>query len=502
MDSAPEPILAARGIRKSFGGVEVLHGVDLDASGGSVLALLGENGAGKSTLVKIASGVYTADAGTIQVGGNSHANLTSREARELGIAIISQEFQDAATLSVAENISMGSLPAARGFVRWGEVRRRATEILAVLEVDIDPDRIVGDLRLGERQIIEIARALSREAKVLILDEPTAALSFHEAEVLFDFVRRLRADGVAIVYITHRLDEVERISDRVQVLRDGSTALEAPTGEVDRQMMVEAMIGRRASALGRPVPVGNGEDDRPVLQWTGAGSLDYFDDVNLKVGSHEVVALYGKLGSGASEVAETAFGLRAVDRGTLRIGEGDVEAPEHPIGAVNTGIGYLPAERKTAGGFMVRPVAENVAVASWQRLAKYGFWIRKATEAEAYARWHEKLSIRSRNDPQQIMGTLSGGNQQKVLLARWLENQSDVLVLVEPTRGVDVGAREDIYGALRELATSGVGVLVVTSDYEEAFQVADRVYVMTKGAIVAELQGNEITTGALLELAGG
>ena len=501
MATSPEAILAARGIRKSFGGVEVLHGVDLDASGGSVLALLGENGAGKSTLVKIASGVYTADAGSILVGGDSYASLTSREARELGIAIISQEFQDAATLSVAENISMGSLPASRGFVRWGEVRRRAVEILEALEVDIDPDRIVGDLRLGERQIIEIARALSREARVLILDEPTAALSFHEAEVLFSFVRRLRADGVAIVYITHRLDEVERISDRVQVLRDGSTALEAPTGEVDRRMMVEAMIGRRASALGRPEPVGNG-DDRPVLQWTGAGSLDYFDDVNLTVGSNEVVALYGKLGSGASEVAETAFGLRAVDRGTLQIGEGDVEAPEHPIGAVNTGIGYLPAERKTAGGFMVRPVAENVAVASWQRLAKYGFWIRKATEAEAYQRWHEKLSIRSRNDPQQIMGTLSGGNQQKVLLARWLENQSDVLVLVEPTRGVDVGAREDIYEALRELASSGVGVLVVTSDYEEAFQVADRVYVMTKGAIVAELEGDEITTGALLELAGG
>ena len=502
MDYPPEPILAARGMRKSFGGVEVLHGVDLVASGGSVLALLGENGAGKSTLVKIASGVYTADAGTIRIGGSDYAGLTSREARELGIAIISQEFQDAATLSVAENISMGALPAARGFVRWGEVRRRAEEILTALAVDIDHDRIVGDLRLGERQIIEIARALSREARVLILDEPTAALSFHEAEVLFDFVRRMRADGVAIVYITHRLDEVERISDRVQVLRDGSTALEAPTGEVDRQMMVEAMIGRRASELGRPKPVGDGQGDGPVLQWTGAGSLDYFDDVNLAVGPHEVVALYGKLGSGASEVAETAFGLRSIDRGALHIGTGDVDAPEDPIGAVNSGIGYLPAERKTAGGFMVRPVAENLAVASWHRLAKYGFWIRKATEAEAYQRWHERLSIRSRNDPQQIMGTLSGGNQQKVLLARWLENQSDVLVLVEPTRGVDVGAREDIYQALRELATDGVGVLVVTSDYEEAFQVADRVYVMTKGAIVAELEGDEITTGALLELAGG
>jgi ribose transport system ATP-binding protein len=502
MAIAPEPILAARGIRKSFGGVEVLHGVDLVASGGSVLALLGENGAGKSTLVKISSGVYTADDGTIHIGGHAYSSLTSREARDQGIAIISQEFQDAATLSVAENISLGSLPAKRGFVRWGEVRRRAVEILSALDVDIDPDRTVGDLRLGERQIIEIARALSREAKVLILDEPTAALSFHEAEVLFDFVRRLRADGVAIVYITHRLDEVERISDRVQVLRDGSTALEAPTGEVDRRAMVEAMIGRRASELGRPVPVGNGADDEPVMQWAGAGCLDYFDDVNLTVGPHEVVALYGKLGSGASEVAETAFGLRAIDRGALSIGSGDDEAPESPIGAVNTGIGYLPAERKTAGGFMVRPVAENVAVASWRRLARYGFWIRKAAEAEAYQRWHEKLSIRSRNDPQQIMGTLSGGNQQKVLLARWLENESDVLVLVEPTRGVDVGAREDIYEALRELASDGVGVLVVTSDYEEAFQLADRVYVMTKGAIVAELTGDEITTGALLELAGG
>ena len=503
MSTSPEPILAVRGIRKSFGGVEVLHGVDLDASAGSVLALLGENGAGKSTLVKIASGVYTADAGTIRIAGNSHPSLTSREAREMGVAIISQEFQDAATLSVAENISLGALPANRGFVRWREVRRRAVEILEALEVDIDPDRVVGDLRLGERQIIEIARALSREARVLILDEPTAALSYHEAEVLFDFVRRLRADGVALIYITHRLDEVERISDRVQVLRDGSTALEAPTAEVDRRAMVEAMIGRRAGELGRPEPVVGGSNDEPVLEWSGAGSLDYFGDVNLTVGPHEVVSLYGKLGSGASEVAETAFGLRPVDRGTLRIGAGDGdEAPASPIAAVNTGIGYLPAERKTAGGFMVRPVAENVAVASWNRLARYGFWIRKSDEAEAYQRWHQKLSIRSRNDPGQIMGTLSGGNQQKVLLARWLENRSDVLVLVEPTRGVDVGAREDIYSALRELAAAGVGVLVVTSDYEEAFQVSDRVYVMTKGAIVAELQGADITTSALLELAGG
>ena len=432
MDTPPEPVLAALGIRKSFGGVEVLHGVDLVASGGSVLALLGENGAGKSTLVKIASGVYTADAGTIRVGGHDYDSLTSREARAQGIAIISQEFQDAPTLTVAENISLGNLPALRGFVRWPEVRRRAEEILSAIEVDIHPDRIVGELRLGERQIIEIARALSREAKVLILDEPTAALSFHEAEVLFDFVRRLRSEGVALVYITHRLDEVERISDRVQVLRDGSTALEAPTGEVDRRMMVEAMIGRRAAEMGRPAAIEADDGAEAVLRWENAGSLDYFADVDLHVGPNEVVALYGKLGSGASEVAETAFGLRAVDRGSLTTAKGDGAPPGSPIGAVNSGIGYLPAERKTAGGFMVRPVAENVAVASWHRLAKYRMWITKDREAEAYRRWHDKLSIRSRNDPQQIMGTLSGGNQQKVLLARWLECQSDILVLVEPT----------------------------------------------------------------------
>ena len=494
-----QPILSARGIRKSFGGVEVLHGVDFDAHGGSVLALLGENGAGKSTLVKISSGVYTAEEGTIRIGEEEFSSLTSREARELGIAIISQEFQDAATLTVAENICLGNLPTKAGFVRWKEVHRQAAEMLANLEVEIPTEKIVGDLRLGERQIIEIARALNRKAKLLILDEPTAALSFHEAEVLFGFIRRLRSEGVALVYITHRLDEVELIADRVQVLRDGSTALIADTSEVGRTEMVEAMIGRRATDLGRPT-------ERPkarkvVLDWKEAGHSDLFNDVSLSVHAGEVVALYGKLGSGAAEVAETAFGLRELQRGSLTVLGRDT-APEHTIRAVAYGVGFLPAERKTAGGFMIRSVAENVASASWKRLATHGFWITYKSEATAYMRWHDKLSIRSRNDPQQIMGTLSGGNQQKVLLARWMECESDVLVLVEPTRGVDVGAREDIYESLRNLAEGEVGVLIVTSDYEEAFQVADRVYVMAKGALVASLTGDEVTTTSLLQLSGG
>ncbi len=499
MIRSEQPILSARGIRKSFGGVEVLYGVDLDAHGGSVLALLGENGAGKSTLVKIASGVYTADEGTIKIGEEEFHSLTSREARELGIAIISQEFQDASTLSVAENICLGDLPTKAGFVIWKEAHRRASEILSNLEVDISTKKIVGDLRLGERQIIEIARALSRDAKLLILDEPTAALSFHEAEILFGFIRRLRAECVALVYITHRLDEVELIADQVQVLRDGSTALLADTSDVGRPEMVEAMIGRRAAELGRPSLALAAKGT--VLDWHEAGHSDLFNDISMQVHSGEVVALYGKLGSGAAEVAETAFGLRDLQSGSLKV-KGYDTPPGHAIEAVRYGVGFLPAERKTAGGFMIRPVAENVSSASWKRLARFGFWITSKSESVAYQRWHDKLSIRSRNDPKQVMGTLSGGNQQKVLLARWLECESDVLVLVEPTRGVDVGAREDIYQALLDLAEEGVGILIVTSDYEEAFQAADRVYVMARGALVATLEGDEVTTSSLLQLAGG
>lgn len=493
--------LHAGEIRKSFGGVEVLHGVDLDATGGSVLALLGENGAGKSTLVKIIAGDYVPDSGSLVVDGTSYPQLTPRDARDLGVAIIFQEFQDAATLSVAENISLGRIPSRFGVVDWTAMRDRARAILEQLEVDISPDAIVGDLRIGERQIVEIARALSGEARLLILDEPTAALSHHEATVLFAFIRRLRAQGIAVIYITHRLDEVTAIADRVQVLRDGNTALLAEVKDVDRRAMVEAMVGRRMAEVGRPPALTHAIADRPAIRWQGATAVGAFDDVSAEVHEGEVVAIFGKLGSGAAELGETAFGLRKLTAGSLEV-EGRVVAFPDPVHAIGAGVGFLPAERKAGGAFMVRPVAENVAVASWPRLATMGQLINSAVEAKAYRRWNQRLSIRSRNDPQQTIGTLSGGNQQKVLLARWLERASRVLVLIEPTRGVDVGAREDIYLALRDLASSGVAVLVITSDYEEAVQVADRTYVMAKGKLVADYSGDQITTSRLLEAAGG
>jgi ribose transport system ATP-binding protein len=493
--------LKAQGIRKSFGGVEVLHGVDLDAVGGSVLALLGENGAGKSTLVKIIAGDYTPDGGQIIVGDESFSSLTPIAARDLGVAIIFQEFQDAPTLTVAENISLGRIPNRFGIVDWRAVTRRARTILDELGVDIDPSRRVSTLRVGERQIIEIARALSRSAKLLILDEPTAALSHHEAETLFSFIRRLRGQGVAIIYITHRLDEVTTIADRVQVLRDGNVSLLADVAGTDRAAMIEAMVGHSISEIPRPPSQARPTSDQPVIQWTDAGSGEAFHGASLAVHRGEIVAIYGKLGSGAAEVGETAYGLRSITTGTMEL-QGKAVTVKGPAHGVAMGVGFLPADRKAGGGFMVRPVSENVAIASWGRLATLGQLISRRSEAKAYRRWHDKLSIRSRNDPRQAMGTLSGGNQQKVLLARWLERDSRVLVLIEPTRGVDVGARQDIYKALRVLAADDVAVLISTSDYEEAVQVADRVYVMAKGEIVANLAGDAITTTRLLAAAGG
>jgi ribose transport system ATP-binding protein len=493
--------LKARGIRKSFGGVEVLHGVDLDAVGGSVLALLGENGAGKSTLVKIIAGDYTPDGGEIIVGDVSHASLTPITARDLGVAIIFQEFQDAPTLTVAENISLGRIPNRFGVVDWSTLNQRARTILDELDVDIDPSRTVSTLRVGERQIIEIARALSRSAKLLILDEPTAALSQHETETLFGFVRRLRDQGVAIIYITHRLDEVTTIADRVQVLRDGNVALLAPVAETDRAAMIEAMVGRHITEIPRPPDSVRAADASPAIRWTDAASGRAFQGASVEVHPGEIVAIYGKLGSGAAELGETAYGLRPITAGTMEVA-GRSAAISGPVQGVAAGVGFLPADRKLGGGFMVRPVAENVAVASWGRLAALGQFIRSRSESKAYRRWHDKLSIRSRNDPRQAMGTLSGGNQQKVLLGRWLERSSKVLVLIEPTRGVDVGARQDIYRALRDLSAEGVAVLISTSDYEEAVQVADRVYVMSKGEVVADLTGEEISTTRLLAAAGG
>jgi ribose transport system ATP-binding protein len=492
--------LQALAIRKSFGGVEVLHGVDLDAAGGSVLALLGENGAGKSTLVRILAGDHAPDSGEIVVDGEAHAALDPIAARALGIRMIFQELSDAPALTVAENISLGRWPRQGGLIRWRAVRERAVRALDQLGVDIDPAAPVETLRIGERQAVEIARAISDNARCLILDEPTAALSAQEVERLFDAVRRLRERGTAIIYITHRLDEVVRIADRVQVLRDGDVVLERDVKGATRSDLVTAMIGRAVGEVTRPEGPEVDPDAEPILAFRGATSDGAFADVELAVRPGEIVALYGKLGSGTAEVAESVFGLRALSSGECVL-KGEPHAPHAPHHAISAGVGFVPADRQREGTFMVRSVAENIAVPSWRRIARRGL-LSGGAEARAYRRWHDELSIRSRNDPEQLISTLSGGNQQKVVLGRWLERESDVLVLVEPTRGVDVGARMEIYRVVRKLAREGMGVLVATSDYEEVVQLADRAAVMARGRIMGDLRGEEITTERLTALAGG
>ncbi len=498
-DAGAEIRISAAGIHKSFGGVEVLRGVDLDISGGSVLALLGENGAGKSTLVRIIAGDYQPDSGTITIGGEEFSSLNPVTARRHGVRMIFQEIADAPTLTVAENVCLGAWPQQRGFVGWRTVRRRAREALDRLGVDLDLDARVGDLGVGERQVIEIARAIADRAQYLILDEPTAALSSTESERLFGYVAALRERGTAIIYITHRLDEVRTVADRVAVLRDGDLVLEADARATDRHELVSAMVGRELDAVRRPDDIPEPQGD-PILRLRGAGSARGFKGVDLDLHRGEVLALYGKIGSGSGEVVKALFGVRKLDEGEIEL-DGKKLALRGPGQAIDHGIGLLPADRQRESAFMVLSLAENLAVSSWSKLSRHGF-ITRAAEADAYWRWHEVLNVRSRDDADQQLAQLSGGNQQKVLLGRWLERRARVLLLIEPTRGVDVGARQEIYRSVRGLAAEGVAVLVSTSDYEEVVQLADRAVVIARGQIVARLGADEINTNRLLEEVGG
>lgn len=490
-------LLTASAIHKSFGGVEVLHGVDLHLARGEVLALLGENGAGKSTLVKILAGDYVADSGSIQISGQNFSNLDPIQARNLGVRMIFQELSDAPLLTIAENISMGTWANKAGIVSWSKMHERAKSALAMLGVDIDPSRLVSSLRIGERQLVEIARAISANAKVLILDEPTAALSSAETDKLFAVINTLRSRDVGMIYITHRLDEVGMIADKVQVLRDGSQSLLADAKVATRSELVTAMIGRDIANVAHPeAGVHAGE---PILEVTSLSLDKSFSDITFTLRSGEILALYGKVGSGAEEVGETIFGLHPERTGSMKMDDSNFE-PKNPNEAIDAHVGFLPADRQRLGAFMVRSVAENLGVPSWHRYATKGI-ITHAKENAAYSRWSKILQIRSRNDPDQVIQTLSGGNQQKVLLARWFECDAKILVLIEPTRGVDVGARRDIYNTLRESAKKNkIGILIATSDHEEVIQVADRVVVMARGKKVMEQVGNEISNSEIIQAA--
>lgn len=495
---SPAPFLSVRGITKSFGPVRVLHGVDLDLAPGTVTALLGENGAGKSTFVRILAGDHMPDGGRIAIDGRTAVIRSVRQAREAGIRLIAQEIADAPTLSVAENITLGHPPARWGFVDRQAQRALARDALRSLGAEIPLETTASQLRLGERQIIEIARATIGESRCLIFDEPTAALSDAETRRLFDLIARMKARGLAILYITHRLDEVFEIADRVCVLRDGQVSMDAAVTAVDTAAVVTAMVGREVATAGAgsdQAPLGT----RPILEVEGLSGQG-FSDISLSVARGEILGLYGKIGSGVPELAATLFGALPPSAGAVRV-DGKTVRFAHPADAVRQGIGFLPADRKSEGLLAVRSAAENLAAPSWGRLARWGT-IGRRTEVTAFRRWHEALRIRASADGREQINRLSGGNQQKVLLGRWLEARARLLLLVEPTRGVDIGARQDIHEVLRRMAREGHGILIASSDHEDITHLASRALVMVRGRIEARLTRATITVASLTEAAGG
>ena len=492
--------LKASGLRKSFGGIEVLHGVDITVNGGEVLALLGENGAGKSTAIKILAGDYSRDDGKIEINGQEVQISNPRDSSSLGIKVIYQEFSDAPDLTVAENLVLGSWPKkSSGIVDWRQMQTMAIENLQTLGVDINPKTIVDTLGVAQRQVLEITRALAGEAKLLILDEPTSALTTDETDALFELILKLREQGVAIIYITHRLDELEKIADRILVFRDGDLVAEGKKEEFGRDEIVTAMVGH---ALEESSDEASAKQifGTPVLAIKDASSQNHFSHIDLDVHEKEIVSLFGRIGCGALEITGTIFGLQKLDSGSVTINnrKGPPNSPRDAI--ANYQVGYVPVDRKTQGLLPILTLSENLSVASWPWLTKLGI-LSRALVAKVFDKWSPVLDIRAKKGGSQLVETLSGGNQQKVMLGRWLDRKSKLLVMAEPTRGVDVGARAEIYRVLRDFADQGMAVLVASSDIEEVTRISDTIYVLSRGEVVSRHKAGEVTQAQLIREAG-
>jgi len=489
-------LLHAASITKSFAGARALAGVSFDLHAGEVHAIVGENGAGKSTLIKILSGAESPDAGSLSVGGASIAALTPPLAHALGIATIYQQPSLFPDLSVAENIA---LARERGGlwrrVRWAGWRSAARDVLARLGVAIDPDRLVGTLTMPEQQIVEIAKALATDARIVIMDEPTASLSGREVERLLAIVARLRTEGGGIVYISHRLDEVFRVADRITVLRDGEAVATRAAARLDRGALIRLMVGRDLAAV---FPTRSGAPGRVALEVRGLSSrASGLHDVSLDVRRGEIVGLAGLVGSGRTELAETIFGLRAADAGSLRVDGVEVRI-HRPDEAMAHGIGYVPEDRRQHGVVLPMAVAANATLASLDRVAPRGM-IDVAAERRAGERAVRDLAIKTPSIDAPVEA-LSGGNQQKVALARWLAIEPSILILDEPTQGVDVGAKGEIHAIVNRLADRGAAVLLISSELPEVLALGDRVAVMRQGAIAGVLPRADATADRVMELA--
>jgi ribose transport system ATP-binding protein len=500
-------MLEVRGIVKQFPGVKALRGVNLTLGRGEVLAVVGENGAGKSTLMKILAGVQPPDQGSVLLDGETVHIDSVETALRHGIALIHQELNLADNLDVGSNIFLGREPLRRGLIDHARIREGSRGFLSRVGLEVDPQTLVRDLTIGHQQMVEIAKALSVNARVLIMDEPTSSLSTHEAEQLKRVIRDLSQRGVSIVYISHRLGEVRELAHRVTVLRDGANAGELREAEITHENLVRLMVGRDVSQFYRkadptssPLPAVEGAGRSPLLEVRDLRTPAHpRSAVSFQLRAGEMVGLAGLVGAGRTEVLTTLFGVTPAVGGEIRI-DGRACVFPTPVDAIQAGLALVPEDRKQQGLILEMAVRENLSLASLRREQRHGF-LQRAREAQVSETMIRRLGIKTPHDRQEVR-FLSGGNQQKVVLGKWLALRPRVLLLDEPTRGIDVGAKAEIYRIMEELAGQGVAILFVSSEMEEVLGLSDRALVMHEGRLSGELQRSGLSEEAVMRLATG
>lgn len=491
-------ILEMTGISKSFPGVKALDGVKLDLKSGEVLALLGENGAGKSTLMKIISGVYEADQGNIRISEENVKINSPKHAQELGIATIYQELNLIPQLTVAENIYLSREFVNKfGKINWGKMYKEASNLLAQLEVNISSTQLVKELGIAEQQMVEIAKALSLDAKIIIMDEPTDALTEKEAEKLFKVMNRLRQEGKGIIYISHRLEEIFAICDRLTVFRDGKYIDTQMVSETNTEEVIQMMVGRKLEDKYPKVKTTPGEE---VLSVKDLGVKDRLEGISFSVYSGEVLGIAGLVGSGRTEVAKAIFGALPISEGKIFLEKKEVKI-NNPKDAIELGIAYVSENRKEEGLVLGLSVKKNMTLASLDRISNFWGQINKQKEHHEVNDYIGKFNIKTPSS-EQIIKNLSGGNQQKVVLGKWMQTKPKVLILDEPTRGIDVGAKVEIYHFINQLKKSGVAIIVISSELPEVLGISDRIMIMSEGKVKGLLNSEEATQEIIMAKAVG
>jgi len=491
------PLLELEGVSKGFPGVQALDDVRLDLRHGEVLALVGENGAGKSTLMKLLAGIYTPDAGVFRMNGDELVIDGPRHAQEQGISIIHQEFNLMPDLTVAQNIFIGREHRSGGlFLDDRALNRRAQDLFDRLGLALDPAEPVEQLTVARQQMVEIAKALSFDAKVLIMDEPTAALNDAEVDVLFELIGRFRSPETGVIYISHRMEELSRISDRITVLRDGRYIDTLETAATDQREVISLMVGRELR--GEQRPAGGRVEGEPVLSVRGLSTKRLLRDVSFDVHAGEILGFAGLMGAGRTEVARAIVGADRRDAGVVSV-RGREVGIQNPADAARLGIGYLSEDRKQLGVLLERSVRENIVLASLRDYVGALGFVRSSRIEATGREYVRKLRIKTPSTAQ-LVRNLSGGNQQKVVIAKWLAKDCDVLIFDEPTRGIDVGAKEEIYVLLRELADQGKAIVMISSELPEVLRLADRIAVMAEGRLTAVLDNADATQENVMDYA--